>query len=486
MIKKRHYIPRLLRLLYILCIKELNTIYREFSIIGELFGTKKYNSIYNSSFQSKELKASIRIPIKFAFITIWFMLLLLIIWGVFAPLDSAAIAQGYVTVSGNKKTVQHQEGGIISEIIARDGDFVHEGDPLIRLNDTLSKAKVQMALSKLRMEYAALLRLEAEKNNEIEPIFTTHEQFFDTSDSEVQNLIKTQMDLFIAKRSVLKHTTDIVHQRILQYQEMIKGLEVQKDAMQKQLTLLKEEKNNAETLYKKGLLAQDRLHNIMKNEQEILARLGDVAANIAKMLESISEAKLQLLKVQSDYDVEVNAQIKEAQINYKDMEEQYKAVQDVLARMIIRAPISGIVNGMAYHTVGGVIAPGGKIMDIIPQDAKLVIEASVAPRDIESLKIGLQARIQLSAYKTRLVPRINGHVTYISADRVQDPQNPVMPYHYTVRIEIDSEEFSKMNYDVKLYPGMPADVYIVKGERTFAQYIISPIIESFHKAFKEA
>jgi len=158
---------------------------------------------------------------------------------------------------------------------------------------------------------------------------------------------------------------------------------------------------------------------------------------------------------------------------------------DVLERKVVKAPVSGIVADLQVHTIGGVIAPGAKIMDIVPEDQKLIVESEVNTQDIESIHVGMIAKISVDAYKSRLVPRLNGKVIYVSADKTFDPRNPQVPPHYIARIEIDDNEINNLVADVKLYPGMPVSVFIVKGTRTFLQYLLSPITDSFYKAFKE-
>ncbi|MBS0236085.1 MAG: HlyD family type I secretion periplasmic adaptor subunit [Proteobacteria bacterium] len=431
-----------------------------------------------------DLLRYIKRPLKFVFTTIAIICGIFLLWGVLAPLDNAAIAQGYIALSGNRKTIQHQEGGVIEAIYVEDGRSVEAGDVLLQLNDTAARAREHIALSQLRTEKTLYMRLIAERDNLETPDFKDPD--LDMNLPEVQQLIKTQTDLFNNRRKAVHGQLDVLKQRVIQQETVVDGLTAQQKSMQAQDKLIREELKNIKALYDRGLALQSRLLEVQRAKEDILGRLGEVAANIARAKETVAEANLQLINVENDYMREVNDALKDAQTKVQELQEQHRAAAEVLSRTSIKAPNAGIITNLDFHTIGGVIPPGSHILDIIPQDDKLIIEAKISPRDIESVKVGLTTRVQLSAYKTRLVPRIEGKVTYISADRLSEQNNPAMPYYYLAKIEIGEEELRRINYEVKLYPGMPADVFIVKGERTFLQYLFSPIIESFHKAFKEA
>ncbi len=433
---------------------------------------------------SSELSTYIQQPIRFVFMVLAITTIVFVVWGGIAPLDSASIAQGHVALSGNRKTIQHQEGGTIEQILVEEGDVVEEGQVLIKLNDTAANARVQITMSQLRTEKAVIARLLAQRDGLEAPDF--RDEDLRGASEEVQSLLKTQTDLFIIWRKTLSGQLNVLQQRIAQQQELINGLEAQEKSMLAQTKLIRQELKNVQALYDRGLALQSRLLEMRRVEQELEGRIGEMRANMARARENIAETELQLLNVENETYREINDALKEARGKLLDLQEQYRAAADVLARCSIKAPNAGIVTGLEYHTIGGVIAPGSRILDIIPQNDKLLIEVKVAPRDIESIHVGLTSRVQLSAYKARLVPRVEGVVTYISADRFHEPQNPMMPYYYLAKIEISEKELASINYDVKLYPGMPAEVFIVKGERTFLQYLLSPIMDSFHRAFKEA
>lgn len=229
--------------------------------------------------------------------------------------------------------------------------------------------------------------------------------------------------------------------------ERISGLEAQKKSISQQLELINDEYRDTSSLLEKGLVSKTRVLALERKRAELIGRLGEYTAQIA-------EAK-----------------------------EQLQASLDVLDRTTITAPFAGLIKGLEYHTIGGVIPPGGVIMEIIPQNDDLVIEARVSPQDIDIVHKGLTAKVMLSAYKRRFMPRLEGTVIRVSADRFTDERSGV-PY-YTAIVRISEEELASLNKDILLYPGMPADVFIVTGSRTMLNYLFSPIVDSFRRAFKE-
>lgn len=430
----------------------------------------------------QNLKQYIHSPIKFTFVIIGIALGFFVIWGSLAPLDSAAIAPGFITLSGNHKTIQHLEGGVIDKILVKEGEFVEEDQPLIILNETASKARLQMILSQLRTAKATENRLLAEQYDE--SVVDYSDEIFDSTIPEVQKIIKTQNELFKTRLKSVKSKLDILSQKIVQHKEQIKGLEVMSGALESQGLVMKDQIGSLQNLVAQGGIPKNDLLELKKRYFEVEGRLGEIKGNIAGVNEAIAETQLQALDFENDYKNEINDQLGKAQSQILDLQEQYRAAQDILTRTVIKAPKAGIITNLQYHTISGVIAPGAKIMDIVPQNDELIVEARVMSKDIENIKLGLLTKVQLSAYKSRLVPRVDGEVIYFSADKINDERTGYA--YYITRIKIKQEALDKINYDIKLHPGMPADVFIVKGERTFLGYLISPITDSFHRAFKES
>ena len=431
----------------------------------------------------KELNDAIKPAVKFGLGAVGFGFLFFVVWGGLAPLDQAAIAQGVVTVAGSNKTIQHKEGGIIASIDVKDGDHVKENQVLMVLNDTETKASMQIITSQLNFASAIQSRLRAQQSYADKIMWD--DEGLDYSDPKITEIINTQERLFNATSNQIKAEQSVLDERILQLNEKIIGLNKQLSSTQSQIRTLSEDIKVQEELAKKGLALQPRVRDYMRSLDDQIGREGQYKAEIASSKEQIAEVNLKKVSLDQEFQSKIATEMKDNHSRLLELTEKYHAAKDALERTTVRAPMSGTVTDLQYHTIGGVIAPGHKIMDIVPFDAKLIIEARVQTQDIESIYPGLLTRIQLGAYKARLVPRIDGKVLYVSPDRLVDNTPQGQMGFYIVRIEIDQSSIDKLSTDIVLTPGMPASIFIVKGERTFLQYLISPIRDSFFKAFKE-
>lgn len=429
----------------------------------------------------KDLKDAIKPGVKFGLSVLLVGFLFFIVWGGLAPLDSAAIAEGLVVLSGNHKKIQHLEGGVVEKINVTDGQEVQEGEVLMELNDTAAKARLQISESQRTLALAVEIRLIAEQKGLDELRYS--EEDFDFGNQEVVKSVETQFSLFQVRRSVIKGKINVLNEKINQYQEEIMGLEARLVSSVSQQESLKDELKDTEALFAKGLALKPRLFELRRRNDEIVGNVSEIKSRIASARQTIAETRLEILNTENNFQSQVAEEYKENHVKLLELTEQVHAAQDVLTRTKIKSPAKGIVTDLKYHTIGGVIPQGQEIMDIIPTEDHLIVEAKVMTKDIDSIYVGLVAKIQLGAYKARLVPRIDGKVIYIAADKLIDQQQGY-PY-YIVRISVDPAQIANLTYDVKLAPGMPASVFIVKGERTFLEYLISPIRDSFFRAFKE-
>jgi HlyD family type I secretion membrane fusion protein len=238
-------------------------------------------------------------------------------------------------------------------------------------------------------------------------------------------------------------------------------------------------------LVKRGYAAKSQLLALQRHKEELEGNRGQYMAGIAKVQEAMIETDLQLIDFNNEFATQIADEMREVQATISDQEEKLGAASDVLGRTTITAPYEGIVTGLKYHTIGGVITPGTPIMDIVPQADRLVVEAQVQPHDIDVVEAGLETRISFSAYKTRSLPRLSGKVVQVSADAFTHQQGPAMPSYYTARVEVDAQELSRLHNKVRLYPGMPVDVFIRTGSRSFLGYVFAPITGSLERAFNE-
>lgn len=434
-----------------------------------------------------ELLQQIRGPVKFGLIAIFLAITFFILWGSVAPLDKAVVAPGAIIVSGQTKDIQHLEGGIIDEILVAEGDTVEAGQELLKMKDTQAQAMLQKVYYQLVATKALELRLLSEQR--YEDNIKLSNEFFDVQDPEIQKIIQTQYDQFRNRQSNLINREEIYDQKIAQYHEQIKGLESQKKSILTQQELVRDETASVKALFEKGLTNKPRLNQLLRTLEDLEGRNGEVSASIASAKEAIAQTKLERINLRSEYEKEVNEMLRDVQTRSNALEREYDSVRDIAERTNVVAPASGIVSDFNYFSKGAVVSPGSIIMKIVPQDGELIIEAKLQPKDIQSVKVGLKAKVQLSAFKTRIVPRISGEVIYVSADKtdsgVQRGQTSPFPEYYIVRIRINDKEIERINQEITLAPGMPASVFIVKGSRTFLQYLLGPFLDSFHRAFKE-
>ncbi|MFC4172943.1 HlyD family type I secretion periplasmic adaptor subunit [Microvirga sp. GCM10011540] len=402
-------------------------------------------------------------------------------WAATAPLASASVAQGVVAVHSRRQTIQHLEGGIIAELPVRDGDLVKAGDLLVRLDDTKARASYEL----LRGQYFAALgeksRLEAERDG-LDQIQWDDELLAEQNAADIKNIMRGQSNVFQSRKEYVAGQDVIIRERQLQSGQEIEALEAQLKAETRKLSLIQEELTGVEELFAKGLEKRPRLLSLQRASAEIEGTRGQLAARIARAKQTISELAAQQSDLKNRMMTEVVGQLRDVEGKIADLGQRLRAGKDVLDRVEIRAPRDGYIVNMAYHTVGGVIEPSKPILDLVPYDDTLVVEARFEPRDIDVLKVGLPAEITLTPYSTRTVPPVAGRLVLVSADSLVDQKTGLA--YYAGRVEVDQDELHHLK-DVKLVPGMPAQVMVRTGERTALDYLIDPFQKSIHRAFRE-
>lgn len=421
-------------------------------------------------------------PIRFGLFVFALVFGVFGVWSAFAPLDSAAIAPGQVVVDSNRQTIQHLEGGIIQDILVKDGDQVTAGQPIVNLSEIAARSRLQLLRGQFLAARAKEARLLAERDGTTK-INWPKEVLAAKDQPEIADIIDTQTRLIISRDRAINGQIDILNQKIKQYDEEIDGLSSQEKSTVSQLGYIKEEADVVEKLVKQGNAQRPRLLALRRHEAELQGRRGEYLSMIARANQSIMEARLEIINHKNKFTNEVIADLRETQQSISDLREQINASADVLDRIVITSPIDGIVNNLQFFTQGGVISPGEPIMDIVPIEVQRVVEARVRPEDIDVVHVGLEARVRLSAYKTRTVPTLEGTVIHVSADSITDQHTGER--YFRARVEIPDSSLAKLAADVELYPGMSAEVFIVTGEQTLLQYLISPLTSSFRKAFRE-
>ena len=403
-------------------------------------------------------------------------------WAALAPLESAAIAPGEVTIDSKRKTIQHLEGGIIGEILVRDGDIVAAGQVLIRLEGIQSRAELALLQGRYVLASALEARLIAERDGWDEVAFP--DWLLDRlEEPKIIETVAGQINIFASRRESFGHQTLILGQRIAQFDEEIKGLEGQISAENVQIRLIAEESKDVRRLVELGLARRPRLLALEREAAALEGRRSQNVARIARAKQSISEAKLHISELRTSIIKEVVEQLSATQAEMFDLAERIRASKDKLVRTEVRAPIGGTIVSLQVHTTGGVVAPGAPLLDIVPSDDPLVIEAQIDPRDIDVVYVGLEAHVRISAFSQRDMAPISGVVTYVSADRFNDERTGVG--YYVARIKLEESSVSEALQGSVLQPGMQAEVMIITGARTTFEAIISPLSGSFNRAFRE-
>ncbi len=416
------------------------------------------------------------------FIGIFFLLGIGLVWGSLAQIKGAVIAPGTVVVEGKPKTLQHLDGGIVGEIFVKDGDAVNEGDVVMRLDPTMLDANEDLVNTRLRETMARVARLEAERDS-LDTIIWPVELSETKDDPIVASAMLGQEKLFDARRIAASGQVEQLEQRIAQFKDQITGLNSLISSKENQAMKIREEADAKRTLVEKGWLAKPV---ILTLEREELRLKGDVAnhqSEIARIKNSISETDVQILQLRRERQAEVLAELRQAETEASDFREQLTTASDQLRRIDVIAPVSGKVHNMTITTLGGVVAPGQEIMQIIPADDRLIIEAQVDPADIDQIYPGQKTTVRLSAFNMRTTPEMNGLVIRSSADRIID-QVTGMPY-YSVKIEIPPNELARLPENLILLPGMPAESFMQTDSRSVLSYILKPATDAMDHTFRE-
>jgi epimerase transport system membrane fusion protein len=400
------------------------------------------------------------------------------VWASTAPLNGFAHAPGTVNVRSYSQVVQHLEGGIISDIKVQNGDMVEAGQPLLEIDNTQPLAQLDMASAQSVALRARESRLIAERDELSAVIFPAS---LDLSDGKVVREIEAQNSIFASQKASLEGNIEVLEQRIGQLQSKMLGLAALKSAKEELGTSFSEELDDVRELLSQGFSDKNRLRELERNVASLKGDASELAANVSATEIEIGETRLQIILTEREFRNDVVNQLGETQTNLNDVTERINALQDIVSRTVVRAPAAGIVTGMQFHTVRGVVQPGRPIANIVPQSEDLIVDAQVSINDIDRVFIGMDATIRFSAFGSS-VPTIFGRVINLSADRIVDEQSG-MPY-YQARIEVTDEGKADLG-SLVLLPGMPAEAFINTGSRTFLQYLFKPFSDGLARSFIE-
>lgn len=400
-------------------------------------------------------------------------------WAATAPLSGAVLAPGVIAAAGRNVQIQHLEGGIVAEIQVTGGSRVSAGQSMLVLDPTQARTQLNRLSQKWVSFQAMIARLIAERDGlDTPPEIPSPPFSFEIDEA----MLEDQRKEFAARLKRYQTERAILNQRVTTLRETRNGFVAQQVSVEEQLAIVADELERKKSLVEKGLTNRFEYTQILRNHAELIGQRGITASEIASTDTKRLEALEQLARLATRRVEDAVTRLNEIRASLVDVEEQMFAAQDTLQRTVIRAPVDGIVVSSLYNSVGSVIAPAEKVIELLPTTRKLIVDARLRPQDVDAVKVGQTARLRLSALNMRLTPEISGEVALVSADRLVDEvtQEP----YYQARVEIADQLPPPVMKD-QLYPGMPVEAFINTGQRTFFAYLARPILDSFNRAFIE-
>lgn len=402
-------------------------------------------------------------------------------WAALAPLSGAVVAQGIVKVDDNRKTVQHMEGGIVREIRVSDGDHVQVGDTLLVVGNESVDASVDVLGGQLLAEQIRLARLEAERAMGDTIQFPAH-VVDQAGDQDVAARMRREQSFFDTRRDNLNTQIALLEDQERQVEAEVAGLAQEATAMREAQSHMREEINAALELEKKQYVQRVEILRMQRSLQDYLGREGEHVADIARARQKLVDLQIQATSLKSNYVETAASDLTLAQAKIFDLEERIRPSLDAERRQQIRAPISGTVVGLKVFTVGGVVAPREPVLDIVPDETPLIVEVFLDVNSIDEVQAGMDADVRLTAYKSRTTPDLLGKVTYVSADRLTNPET--QESYYIAHVVLDPASLRGAG-DIRLTPGMAADVFIRTRVRTALDYLLDPMTSFVRKSFRD-
>lgn len=402
-------------------------------------------------------------------------------WAYTTELSNAVVASGVVTVEGNAKSVQHLSGGIVGQILVAEGQEVNAGQILLRLDGTVVRSNFEVTESSLAHMYARRARLLAERSSGATVDF---DRALDGVRMHIasQDLIESERQLLVNRTANLLGMKEQLASRKAQLADEGEGLTVQLRAINDALLLIADELVGVEALYRNGLTPIQRVTALKRQRAELEGDRGQKLAARAQVRGKSNEIDLQILQLDEDRRIEVSKELSEIELRIVEFEERRTALMDQLRRLDIVAPISGRVHQLAVHTVNGVINPGETLMQIVPSDAGLELEARLAPKDIDQVRVGQAVNIRFTAFNQRTTPEVSGQIKTVAPDLVIDKVTGTS--FYPVRIQPHENGLARADH-LSMYPGMPAEVFIQVSNRTVLSYLTKPLADQLQRTFLE-
>lgn len=403
------------------------------------------------------------------------------LWATTAPLASAVVASGHFEVGGNIKKVQHQTGGVISEILVDEGDRVTEGQILVRLDPTMAKSNLEIVTHQLVELNVSAARLRAERDGASQFVLPKGMEL-DAPAFDVARLYASELKLFAARIDARHGQQNQLLERIAQLEKQITGIGEQVKSKKRERQLLADELDGLRELLKKNLVQFGRVNELDRAAANLDGEIGQLDAAEAEQRGKIAETHLQILNLDQVSVADANKELRDTESKINELQQRRVEAADILDRVDIKAPRTGIVHLLAVHTVGGVVGAGDVLMNIVPETSPLTIEVRISPRDVDAIHRNDKAFVRVAGLNRATAPDLVAKVDLIAADLALDPATHTA--YYPVRISLAPGQIERLN-GTPLVPGMPVDAYITTSERTFANYIMEPVLDRLSRAIRE-
>jgi HlyD family type I secretion membrane fusion protein len=404
------------------------------------------------------------------------------LWASLTPLASGITAPAHVRVESNRKSMRHKEGGVIRQILVKEGQRVKPGQPLILFDDVETKAAFDVMQNQYDSALAQIARFQAEASGRTQMTFPP-ELTARLGDPRVADMIRDQQFLFASRLQLFDSQAAVLSQRLDQLQTQIGGQQAQVDSVEEQRRLTEEELAGYRVLNEKGYAPKTLILRYERTLADLAGRKGSLLADIARLRQQMGETRMQISSLRDQRESQAAEGLRDSQSRLADASPRFTAAKETLAASVVRSPVDGYVFNLTQFTVGGVTAPGELLMDVVPAAAPMLVTASVSPQDIDDIRVGMDARVRLSGLSQRFNTPLPAKVVVVSADAITNERTNESVYRVDLRI--DPKDMAKLPPGVKLTPGMPAQALIVTGHRTVLGYLILPITETLQDAFRE-
>lgn len=421
-------------------------------------------------------------PMRIGLATLFVLVFGLGAWAAFASISGAVVASGRLKVETNRQVVQHLDGGIVAEILVKEGDVVQAGDVLIRLDATRLNAELAIIESQLFEVMARIGRLQAEQTGAAEPLFDDELLREAAAREEVAQLVEGQRGLFHARRDTIRRETEQLRERQSQTREEIRGSVAQRDSLDQQLAFIEEELADQHSLLERGLTQRSRVLSLEREKARLAGQIGALTAQAAQLEGRITEIEIQLVGREATRREEAITELRDLRSQEAELKERRLSTKDVISRLDIRAPRTGVVLGLTVFTVGAVVQPAEPLMYVVPVDEELVVEARMEPQNIDQVYPGQPARLRFSAFNQRTTPEVGSVVLKVAPDALTDESSGVS--YYPVELAITEDVVDQLD-GLTLVAGMPVDAFIQTGERSPLSYLVRPLTDFFARSMRE-